>query len=71
MSPGLIPDVFQPTMLAGARHIRTDGFYAWPDSLAYYVERYQVALPDELEEHMSARGWKVPDDIDTRGLRPG
>lgn len=31
---------------------RTDGFYYWPTSLAYYVAEYNVRLPKEIEEHI-------------------
>lgn len=71
MSPGLVNDVFDKTVVAGKRSIRTDGEYAWPDSLAFFVERYQVELPADFEEHMAARGWVMPANIDVRGLVPG
>lgn len=71
MSPGLVKDAFDRGTLAGTRSMRTDGVYAWPDSLAFYVERYQVELPAEFEEHMAKREWKMPAEIDIVGLVPG
>ena len=71
MSPGLVEDTFDGKTLAGKRSMRTDGEYAWPDSLAYYVEQHQVALPAEFEQHMAARTWQLPADIDIKGLVPG
>jgi hypothetical protein len=68
MSPGLVRDPFDRSAAAGSRSMLTDGAYAWPDSLAYFVQRYNVALPAEFEQHMAANDWKVPADVDTKGL---
>ncbi len=70
-SPGLVKDAFDGKTLAGKRSMRTDGVYAWPDSLAYYVERHQVELPAAFEAHMAQNQWRVPVPIDLTGLRPG
>lgn len=70
MSPGLVKDPLDPTKLAGKRSIRTDGVYAWPDALAYFVERYRIPLPVAFEQHMAALGWKMPGVIDTKDLVP-
>ena len=69
-SPGLVKDTFDGKTLAGKRSMRTDGVYAWPDALAYYVERYQVELPPEFESHMAKSEWRMPDTVDISGLRP-
>ncbi len=44
-------DVLDPrqTNVSGI-NIHTDGTYVWPEDLAYYVERYGVAVPDDLAE---------------------
>ncbi len=70
MSPGLVRDPVDQSTLAGKRSIRTDGTYAWPDALAYLVETYRVELSAEFEQHMAALGWKVPSEIDVKGLVP-
>lgn len=57
---GIEPDVFDSTKLAGQLSGKTDGTYRWPELLAYYVEHYDIALPDDFEEHMRKSGWKVP-----------
>jgi len=57
---GLEADVFDETKLAGSLSVRTDGTYAWPELLAYYVEHYDIALPEDFEEHMRANRWQVP-----------
>lgn len=38
----------------------TDGTWSWPSDLAYYVEMYDCAVPDEFVEHMRAVGWRPP-----------
>lgn len=68
LSPGLVRDVFERSNVAGNRSLRTDGVYAWPDSLAYFVEKYAVQLPTELEAHMAARQWTMPPGIDVATL---
>lgn len=68
-SPGLVDDVLDDTHRAiGSAGSLTDGTYAWPEVLAYYVERYNIALPDEFLRHAAALGWRVPDGIDTASL---
>ena len=71
MSPAFVRDSFDRGIVAGSRSIRTDGEFAWPDSLAYFVERYAVELPIEFEQHMAARRWEMPREIDINGLVPG
>jgi hypothetical protein len=54
-----------------APNIHTDGAYAWPEDLAYYVERYHVALPPEFLAHLAAAKWKAPADVDTSAVELG
>jgi hypothetical protein len=68
LSPGRVDDHFEPGRRAGTAGLRTDGHFAWPDYLAYYVDRHDVALPAELEAHMAAHAWSVPAGIDVREL---
>lgn len=68
VSPGVDEDFFDPPRTAAVSTILTDGEYAWPSALAYYVERYDVALAPEFEAHMQRNLWKVPDKIDPRSL---
>lgn len=32
-----------------------DGVYTWVNTLAYYVERYNLRLPKEFEDHILAK----------------
>lgn len=70
MSPGIVRDYFDRGSVAGTRSIRTDGTFAWPDSLAFYVERYAIELPADFEQHMAAQHWHMPHEIDIVGLVP-
>ena len=68
VSPGREDDFFDPEKDAGSSSVATDGVYVWPRALAYYVEVYDVELPDEFEAHMARNGWIPPTDIDKLSL---
>jgi hypothetical protein len=40
----------------------TDGEWFWYIGLIYYVEKYNVRLPDEYIEHAKRHGWRVNRD---------
>jgi hypothetical protein len=40
----------------------TDGVWVWPEGLAVYVERYDVALPPAFRRTAAENGYVVPDD---------
>jgi len=65
---GIVKDYFEPSAIIGTRSTRTDGTYTWPNALAYYVERYDIALPEHFERFMEDRGWQIRDDIDLLSL---
>jgi len=61
VAPGVLRDVFDPDGSAVmTRSIKTDGVYEWPSPLAYYVQRYNIALPAAFVEHLVARTFRVP-----------
>lgn len=68
-SPGREEDFFDPSRTIGSHTMRTDGTYVWPDFLAGYVERYDVALPPEFEAHMRRSNWQLPSGLNIRTLR--
>lgn len=69
---GPVTDVLEPNGdYICAPNIHTDGAYAWPEDLAYYVERYHVALPPEFLAHLAAAKWKAPADLDTSTIELG
>ncbi len=62
MAPGLATDIVDPSAgSAGALGILTDGEWVWPNELAYYVERYDIALSDEFVAHARSNDWRVPE----------
>lgn len=61
--PGLVNDVLDTgTGPIGSPDILTDGEWAWPGDLPYYVEKYHVALPDEFVQHVRQSNFKMPTD---------
>jgi hypothetical protein len=60
MSPATAADVIDPSVTIGPLVIRTDGDWAWPGDLAYYVERYHVHLVPEFVEHAASMNWRAP-----------
>ena len=69
---GPVTDVFKPKGdYICAPNIHTDGVYAWPEDLAYYVEHYHVALPEAFLAHLVASKWKAPADVDTSAIELG
>ena len=45
------------TLLPEALAIRTDGVWAWPSDLAYYVEKHGAEVPAALVDHIKAVGY--------------
>lgn len=43
-------DVIAGTVIPGTDVGRNDGEYTWWTSLAYYVEKYNLRLPNEFEQ---------------------
>lgn len=46
--------------IIGPLSLHTDGTWLWPSDLAYYVQHYHVALPDDFIAHMRAQHWTPP-----------
>ena len=53
----------------GALDIMTDGVWAWPATLKYWVVTYHIQLPTEFVEHMAGNNWDCPKNIDLDDLR--
>jgi hypothetical protein len=45
---------------ARARALRTDGVFAWPNYLTYYVETLDAELPEAFLSHVERNHWIVP-----------
>jgi len=59
-SPGVVEDVIEPGKMIATPSVLTDGLWAWPEDLAYYVAMYHVELPEEFVSHMRQRKWEPP-----------
>jgi len=45
-------DVFTGQRIPGEKLGMNDGVYTWWNTLAYYVEKYNLRLPKNFEEHV-------------------
>ena len=66
VSPGITLDILDEAAgVAGTGSSCTDGIWLWPDDLAYYVRKYNIALPDDFINTMKFNNWSNPGiDID-------
>ncbi|QDN95105.1 hypothetical protein FNV65_00675 [Streptomyces sp. S1A1-8] len=57
----LVHDVLSPShAVIGGWRLLTDGHWLWHSDLAYYVERYHVALDQRFLAHVRGNDWTVP-----------
>lgn len=60
-------DVLDPSnRIPMAVSMHTDGVYIWESTLAFYVEKYHVRLPDDFLRHAASANWKPP-EVKLRG----
>lgn len=53
MCAGWMRDRFTGKLVRGCYdHYRSDGRYAWGESLAYYLDKYNLVLPPEFLAHI-------------------
>ncbi|MCJ2140886.1 hypothetical protein [Methylobacterium sp. E-066] len=68
VSPGPSRDILdKQRKIIGPLAIFTDGIYAWPADLSYYVKNYCAPLPDHFIGHMQASNWLI-DYVDAHKL---
>lgn len=63
-APMVLYDILEPLLVVGSAYLYTDGTWVWPSDLAYYVEKYHCALPEEFVAHMRSQGFKMPDQAE-------
>ncbi len=57
-SPGVEKDVLSSSKRGiGSVKIFTDGVWAWPASLYYYLENYHIVLPEEFVEYVRNKNY--------------
>ena len=59
-SPGLAVSVVADCDARLARHIQTDGLWAWPMDLAHYVRHHGVTVPDDMLARIEAAEYVPP-----------
>lgn len=63
---GLVPDVLAGPECILSRGESTDGIYVWRRSLAHYVRKYGVGVPDDLVER-ALSGGRLPAELSPEG----
>lgn len=51
-SPAIVCDVISNEKIGGDLYCANDGKYFWRSDLIYYVEKYNLRLPKDFEEHI-------------------
>lgn len=68
-SMGVVTDILGGgDRIIGSPSILTDSVFAWPEDLAYYVDTYNVAVPDSFIENAIKKKWSMPTSIDVHML---
>lgn len=69
VTPGVEDDPLLPDApFVGPLHVLTDGQYAWPKTLSYWVRRHHFLLPDVFLEHIRCAAYRIPHNLDTGNL---
>jgi hypothetical protein len=70
-SEGMVEDWLadDSDLMIGAPHILTDGVYAWPADLPYYVRNYHVRLPRHFVMHIQRNEFQVPGNVNVVSLK--
>ena len=70
-SPGVVSDVLDvDKRYIGSPSIYTDGIWAWPEVLEYYVQKYHVRLKNNFIKHIESNNYNNPteDSVDLNNL---
>lgn len=46
----------------------TDGVWLWPAGLIYFIERYNVRLPEEFVAYAASQKWRIDREQVSRGI---
>ena len=58
---GVTSDILDPSSdVIISPNIITDGTWAWPLDLSYYVKAYNIELPKEFTKHIENNNWEIP-----------
>lgn len=68
VAPAVLTDLLsEEQKYIGTLTILTDGAWAWPGDLVYYIQHYGLSLPEDFLHHMENRDWNVV-DVDINDL---
>jgi hypothetical protein len=56
VAPARVTDLINPEMKISELCMMTDGKYEWRSDVIYYVEKYDMELPEEFIQHVLNRG---------------
>lgn len=59
VSPSSVIDVISGERIAASTYIYTDGEYSWSNALSYYVEKYNLKLPEEFENKILNHNYDI------------
>ena len=51
-APGHVRDVIAGNVIDLPLECKSDGFFAWRSDFAYYIEKYDLRIPEEFIEHI-------------------
>lgn len=51
-SPAIITDLINPEIKFAELYCMTDGKYGWRSDVIYYLEKYDMELPEEFIQHV-------------------
>ena len=70
ITAGLVSDILDESRgIIGSLEILTDGEWAWPSDLSYYVNLYHVELDINFINHIKENDWTVPNINETDLLK--
>jgi hypothetical protein len=64
--PSIIKDILDPNVHLASHYVMGDTKYQWNSYVIYYVEKYDMALPDDFIEHVLAQP-SYPRDVKYNG----
>lgn len=51
-APSILRDIITNEKISEPQETRSDEFFVWFSELAYYIEKYNLRLPAEFENHI-------------------
>ena len=52
VAPAIVTDLINPQIRFGELYMMSDGKYGWRSDVIYYVEKYDMELPEEFVQHV-------------------